>query len=64
MTQFQWSDEVLEEAARAIYDTIYGEGAWDNPGALPDEIDRDLYRRAASAAFDAGAAIFEAREQP
>jgi hypothetical protein len=50
--EFLWSGEVLENAARAVFDVLHGAGAWDNPGSLPDEIDRDLYRAAAAAALD------------
>ena len=42
-------------AARAIYDRLHREGAWDNLGALPDEINRDLWIEAAANGLRAAA---------
>ena len=48
----QWYDldfrnREVRAAARAIFDRLNGAGEWDNPGTLPDEIDRELWIEAA-----------------
>lgn len=49
----QWFDldfrnREVHAAARAIFERLNGAGQWDNPGTLPDEIDRDLWVEAAA----------------
>lgn len=45
--------EIIEAATRVAYNALHHPGAWDNPGTLPDEIDRDGWRSAISKAMDA-----------
>lgn len=40
---------VSDEVVGVVYDALHSEGAWDNPGTLPDEINRDAWRAAVTA---------------
>jgi hypothetical protein len=40
---------IPDNVVAAVYDALHRDGDWDNPGTLPDEINRDAWRAAVTA---------------
>ena len=40
---------IPDSVVAAVYDALHRDGDWDNPGTLPDEINRDVWRAAVTA---------------
>jgi hypothetical protein len=42
------ANRTLDAVAELLCDAVNGAGAWSNPGTLPDELDREWWRKLAA----------------